>query len=77
MSDSAGPGPQVVVVTGGGSGIGAALARRFAAQGARVAVNDLDGERARAVADQVGGLALPGDASTDAGAAELIAAARD
>ncbi|WP_141747779.1 SDR family NAD(P)-dependent oxidoreductase, partial [Streptomyces nanshensis] len=31
-----------VVVTGAGGGIGAAYARRFAAAGARVAVNDLD-----------------------------------
>jgi len=77
MSDSDRLGLEVVVITGGGSGIGAALARRFAADGARVAVNDLDGELARAVADEVGGLALPGDASTDAGAAGLIAAARD
>lgn len=53
-----------VVVTGGGGGIGAALARRFAAAGARVAVNDLDGARAKAVADEVGGVAVPGDAST-------------
>ncbi|MEV0254926.1 SDR family oxidoreductase [Streptomyces sp. NPDC050732] len=52
-----------VVVTGGGGGIGAALARRFAAEGARVVVNDLDGDRAKAVADEVGGIAVPGDAS--------------
>ncbi|MVO89640.1 SDR family NAD(P)-dependent oxidoreductase [Streptomyces sp. p1417] len=52
-----------VVVTGAGGGIGAALARRFAAAGARVVVNDLDAPRAAAVADEVGGVAVPGDAS--------------
>lgn len=53
-----------VVVTGAGGGIGAALARRFAAAGARVVVNDLDAAKAKAVADEIGALAVPGDAST-------------
>jgi NAD(P)-dependent dehydrogenase (short-subunit alcohol dehydrogenase family) len=38
-----------VVVTGGGAGIGAALARRFARAGAHVVVADLDGDAATAV----------------------------
>lgn len=64
-----------VVVTGGGSGIGAELARRLAAAGARVVVNDLDAAAARRVADQVGGVALPGDAADAVG--ELVGAARE
>lgn len=65
-----------VVVTGGGSGIGAELARRFAGAGARVVVNDLDASAARAVADDVGGVAVPGDAASVDGVAALVAAAR-
>jgi NAD(P)-dependent dehydrogenase (short-subunit alcohol dehydrogenase family) len=53
-----------VVVTGAGGGIGAALARRFAAEGARVAVNDLDADATREIAAEIGAAAVPGDAST-------------
>jgi len=52
-----------MVVTGAGGGIGAALARRFAAAGARVVVNDLDVAKASAVAGEIGAVAVPGDAS--------------
>ena len=41
---------RVAVVTGAAGGIGEGLARRLAAEGARVVVADLDGERAHAVA---------------------------
>ena len=68
---------QVVVVTGGGRGIGAAYARMFAAQGARVVINDLDADAAREVADAVHGIAVTGDASTEAGVDLLIATARE
>lgn len=58
--DAAGPvAGKVCVVTGGGSGIGAALCRRFAELGAkRVVVADLNEESARQVANQVGGIAV-------------------
>ncbi|MFJ6751107.1 MULTISPECIES: SDR family oxidoreductase [unclassified Streptomyces] len=62
---------KAVVVTGAGGGIGAALARRFAAEGARVVVNDLDEAKAKNTADEIGAVAVPGDAST------VVPAARD
>lgn len=47
-----------VVVTGGASGLGADLCRRLAADGSRVGVLDRDADGARAIADEVGGIAL-------------------
>ena len=46
---------RVAVITGGSSGIGAATARRFAAEGATVAIFDRDGEGAIKIANEVGG----------------------
>jgi NAD(P)-dependent dehydrogenase (short-subunit alcohol dehydrogenase family) len=65
-----------VVVTGGGHGIGRAIAIRMAAGGARVVVNDLDPEAAAEVAREVGGHPVPGDAATEAGVDSLVTAAR-
>src|SRR5256885_3604332 len=45
----------VVAITGGGRGIGRAMARALAAEGARVAVCDLDGDTAAATAAELGG----------------------
>ena len=66
-----------IVVTGGGHGIGQAIATRMAAEGARVVVNDLDGDAATAVAKEIGGHHVPGDAATEAGVDALVRAARE
>src|SRR5947209_11400762 len=47
---------KVAVITGGGSGIGASLARACAAAGMRVVVADVNGERADAVAAELAGM---------------------
>src|SRR5260370_19762434 len=67
---------KVVVVTGGGNGIGRALCRRFAAEGARgVVVADLDAEGAEMEAKEIGGggIDVPTDVSSEAGIVRLVA----
>lgn len=64
----------VAVVTGGGSGIGAACARAFAAQGCAVAVLDLDPRAAEAVAAGIGGLGLGCDVTDPQAVGAAIAA---
>jgi NAD(P)-dependent dehydrogenase (short-subunit alcohol dehydrogenase family) len=67
-----------VVVTGGANGIGRALARRFAAEGARaVVVADLDADGAAAVAEEIGGLPVSTNVADEADVQHLVTAAED
>jgi 3-oxoacyl-[acyl-carrier protein] reductase len=57
---------KTAIVTGAASGFGAGIARRFAAEGARVMVADLNAEGAEALAAGLGGLAQAVDVARDA-----------
>jgi short-subunit dehydrogenase len=65
------------LVTGGSSGIGAAVARALAAGGARPLIAGRDPARLQAVATETGGLALAADLAAAGGPAELAAAASE
>jgi 2-hydroxycyclohexanecarboxyl-CoA dehydrogenase len=67
---------RIALVTGGASGIGTATARRLAAEGARVAVADIDEDGAREVAGEIDGFAVRMDVA-DAGSARAGVAAAE
>jgi 3(or 17)beta-hydroxysteroid dehydrogenase len=68
---------KVAIITGGASGIGAAAARRFAAEGAAVVVADIQHNLGAAVADEVDGLFAQLDVADDDGWTRLMATVVD
>ena len=68
---------KVAVVTGAGSGIGLATARRFAAEGAKVVCGDADDEAGGKAATEVGGLYVAVDVTSEPEVRELFQAAVD
>ena len=64
---------KIAIITGAGHGIGAALAREFAARGARVAVADLNETAAKSVAQEIGGIAFKCDATLEGDIQALVA----
>ncbi|MGH0034822.1 MAG: SDR family NAD(P)-dependent oxidoreductase [Myxococcota bacterium] len=68
---------KTALVTGAARGIGAAIARRFTEEGARVVVNDLDPEAAGKIAAEIGGIGLAADVSDGAAVARMFRQARE
>jgi 3-oxoacyl-[acyl-carrier protein] reductase len=66
---------KLAIVTGAGSGFGAGIARRFAEEGARVVVNDIDAKSGERVAKEVGGTFIEADVTKAADWARLVRAA--
>jgi 3-oxoacyl-[acyl-carrier protein] reductase len=66
---------KVAVVTGGASGFGEGIVRRFASEGAHVVIADLNDEAARKLAKEIGGLAVRADISRGADVKALTKAA--
>ncbi|MGA2165224.1 MAG: SDR family NAD(P)-dependent oxidoreductase, partial [Solirubrobacteraceae bacterium] len=68
---------KIALITGGASGIGAATARRLAAEGARVALGDLNEEGAKAVAGELDGVGLAMDVTDLDSIAAAVKAAEE
>ncbi|HMD95450.1 MAG TPA: SDR family NAD(P)-dependent oxidoreductase [Trebonia sp.] len=67
---------KVAVVTGSGNGIGEAIARRFAAEGGRVVVTDIEPEAVSRVADEIGTVGLAADITQPASVRAVAELAR-
>jgi len=68
---------QVALVTGGGRGIGADIARELARAGMRVVVSARSREQVDAIADEIGGVAVAGDVSKRGDVERMVAEAGD
>jgi 3-oxoacyl-[acyl-carrier protein] reductase len=68
---------KVALVTGGASGLGAGICRRFAAEGASLVVADCDADGGAAIARELGAVFVAADVSIEADARRMIAAAVD
>ncbi|HYY59998.1 MAG TPA: 3-oxoacyl-ACP reductase family protein [Burkholderiales bacterium] len=68
---------KVAIITGAGQGLGRAYARRFASEGARVVVAELNADKGRAVAAEVGGHFVRTDVADEASCNQLAAATVD
>ena len=65
------------VVSGGASGLGEATVRELAAHGAKVVIADLNEDKGKAIADEVGGIFVKTDVSAEADVAAAVQAAAD
>ena len=66
---------KTAIVTGGASGFGAGIVRKFAAEGARVMIADINGDAASALAKELGATAQQVDVSKDGSVAAMVEAA--
>lgn len=66
---------KTAIVTGGASGFGAGIVRKFVAEGARVMIADINGDGARDLAKELGAIAHQVDVSSDASVNEMAATA--
>ena len=68
---------KTALVTGAASGFGAGIARKFATEGARVAIVDINADAANALAKDLGTIAIAADVSSDAGVKQTISTANE
>lgn len=68
---------KTAIVTGGASGFGTGIARKFAAEGARVAIADINADAAHVLAAELKGLAIEADVSSDASVGAMVRKVED